>query len=78
MELLKDTPLHEFYIEYNDGNDVCKYFEEERRLCSIYDERPIFCRGKDLYLKYYRSVCSLDEFYAANKEICKRLRRESN
>lgn len=28
-----------------DGTYMCKYLDPERRLCTIYDKRPAFCRA---------------------------------
>ncbi len=75
---LKNTSLHEYYINYNDGNDICKFFDKDLKLCKDYNNRPVFCNGKELYLKYYKDIYSIDEFYAINQEKCKLLQKENN
>lgn len=53
------------------SNGVCKYLDESTNLCTIYDQRPIFCRVDELYEKNLANKISREEFYRINKEICK-------
>ncbi|MBR1397414.1 MAG: YkgJ family cysteine cluster protein [Selenomonadaceae bacterium] len=53
-------------------DDSCKYLNKNTNLCTIYENRPIFCRVDDYYDKYYSKEMSRDEFYAQNKAICKK------
>ena len=54
------------------SDGVCKYLDESTNLCTIYDERPIFCRVDELYEKNLSEVMSREEFYRLNKEVCKK------
>ena len=58
------------------SNGVCKYLDEATNLCTIYDERPIFCRVDELYEKEFSGRISREEFYSLNKEQCKKFREE--
>ena len=33
----------DLYSDLNRGDGICKYFDEQTHLCSIYDERPEKC-----------------------------------
>ena len=51
---------------------VCKYFDESKNLCTIYAERPIFCRVDELYEKNLSDKMTREEFYQLNKEVCRK------
>lgn len=51
---------------------VCKYLDEATNLCTIYNERPIFCRVDELYEKNLSDKISREDFYRINKEVCKK------
>ena len=56
---------------------ICKYLDESTNLCTIYNERPIFCRVDDFYEKNLSDKMSREEFYRLNKEICKKFQAKS-
>jgi len=56
---------------------ICKYLDESINLCTIYNERPIFCRVDDFYEKNLSDKMSREEFYRLNKEICKKFQAKS-
>ena len=63
-----------FFAEHMTGSDgVCKYLDESTNLCTIYAERPIFCRVDEFYEKNLSDKMSREEFYRLNKEVCKKL-----
>ena len=70
--------LTELSSELNRGDGVCKYFDKENRICTIYDNRPIICNVDAYYNKYLLDVISLEEYYTLNKNICKKLKKEEN
>ena len=55
---------------------VCKYLDEATNLCTIYNERPIFCRVDELYEKNLSDKISREDFYRINKEVCKKFQAE--
>lgn len=52
-------------------NGICKYLDEETNLCTIYNQRPLFCNVDEYYKKYYSSKMTLEEFYKINLTSCK-------
>lgn len=66
----------EFAKDYDRGDGVCKYLNENNR-CSVYDNRPEICNIDFMYRKYYSKTYSLEEFYELNKRICKSLKAMS-
>lgn len=62
-----------FFVRHMAKSDeVCKYLDGSTNLCTIYDERPIFCRVDELYEKNLSWLMSREEFYRLNKEVCKK------
>jgi len=56
---------------------VCKYLDEATNLCTIYNERPIFCRVDELYEKNLSNKMSREDFYRINKEVCKKFQSKN-
>ena len=65
----------ESYEDLDDGTGVCRYFDHNSKLCTIYDQRPQKCRVKESYI-YYQALMSYDEYIQMNIEGCKRLKEE--
>ena len=59
-------------------DDSCKFLDHEKNLCTIYYERPIFCRVDECYEKFLSDKISRADYYALNKESCKKLRELLN
>ena len=55
------------------SNGICKYLNQETNLCTIYNNRPIFCNVDAFYEKYLKNKMPINEFYAKNKSECKKL-----
>lgn len=60
------------YLDRGDG--TCIYFDEESRLCSIYNQRPTICRVDEMYEQYFKGKFSREEYYRLNYESCKELK----
>lgn len=55
---------------------VCKYLDESSNLCTIYEDRPIFCRVDEFYEQNLSSIMPREDFYLMNKEVCKNFQRQ--
>lgn len=66
------------YNELNRGDGICKFFDENTNLCSIYYNRPILCRVDDMYEKYYHKVMTRDEYYNLNYDACEKIKERGN
>jgi len=73
-ECCRHLDLSDIYKELDDGTGKCKYLIGN--LCSIYAERPIYCRVEECYELFFKEQMSLNEYYELNKIYCKKLRRE--
>ena len=62
------------YDDLNRGDGVCKYLIGN--LCSIYNERPLFCRVDECYDLFFKDTLSKDEYYRLNMEECKKLKKQ--
>lgn len=69
----KNLYLSEFYSDLDRGDGTCKHLFNN--LCSIYDNRPLKCRIDECYEKHFKKSLSKDEYYKANYDICKLLKK---
>ena len=67
---LKGIPI---YAELDRGDGICRYLKGN--LCSIYNDRPLFCRIDDCYEQFFKEKYTRDEFYRLNHEICNKLKK---
>lgn len=63
----------ELYADLDRGDGICKYLVDN--LCSIYSERPLFCRVDECYELYFKEEMSLEEYYEINALACEKLKR---
>lgn len=70
----RSITLSNIYSHLDRGDGVCRYFNDEANLCSIYAERPDICNVDKMYKIYYYKIFPKDEFYKVNKECCLKLR----
>lgn len=69
-----ESPIYSF-LDRGDG--ICKYFDYDTKLCSIYDERPVMCNIDGAYEFYFKEKISLEEYYRLNYEICNMLKKQA-
>lgn len=70
----KCITLSDIYSHLDRGDGVCKYFNDDTNLCSIYPNRPDICNVDKVYEKYYSELLPREDFYRLNKECCLELR----
>ena len=58
------------------GDGICRYFDDQTNLCTIYETRPLVCRVKEYYQAFLSSQYSWEEFIRLNQEICQKLQKE--
>lgn len=73
FHLLNFTGEFIFLKEYDDGTGKCKYLKDN--LCTIYDNRPIYCNSELLYEKIYKFKMNKKEYYKFLKEECTKLKK---
>ena len=64
----------EIYAHLDRGDGVCRYYDDDTRLCSIYENRPDLCRVDLCYEKYFKGSMTLEQYYAMNHEACNMLK----
>ncbi|MEI0557292.1 YkgJ family cysteine cluster protein [Brachyspira intermedia] len=52
--------------EFDKGNGICIYLNEQTDLCEIYKTRPEICIVDVMYDKYFKEKYSKEEFYQLN------------
>lgn len=60
------------YADLDRGDGTCKYLKGN--LCTIYNERPLFCRVDECYDLFFKKKYTRNEFYLLNYEICDKLK----
>lgn len=63
----------QLYSHLDRGDGTCKYLIGN--FCSIYDNRPLFCRIDECYDLFFKDIMSRDEYYKLNMEECKKLKK---
>ena len=66
----------EHLSQFDRGDGICKFLNISSNLCTIYDERPIFCRIEDYYEKYLKQKMSWEQFTQMNVDICVKFQNE--
>lgn len=59
--------------DYHSGDGICKYLLPNN-LCSIYNERPIWCNVDLYYECFLRDKMTRAEWYALNEKACSGLK----
>lgn len=59
----------------NRGDGQCLHFDSISRLCSIYAERPLFCRVEESYPAFAKTM-SREAYVELNRIACEALARE--
>lgn len=62
------------YVELDRGDGTCKYLK--KNICSIYDSRPLICRGDEFYDRFLKREMSLEAYYKVNYEVCKKMKEK--
>ncbi len=63
----------ELYKDLDDGTGVCRYFDKDTKLCTIYANRPEKCSVEKMY-KYFADTYTYEEYVRLNTECCERLK----
>ena len=66
----------ELYAWLDRGDGVCKYYDEQTKLCSRYDTRPLICNVDKAYQEYFKDEMSLEEYYMLNYKACQILKEK--
>lgn len=66
----------ELTIFLSRGDGICRFYDEIRMMCKIYDSRPDICRIEYSYVKF-TEFKNIQEYFLANEKVCKDL-QEAN
>lgn len=64
----------ELFQNLNRGDGICKYLNLKTNLCTIYENRPPFCRVDESYDMYFRNSISREAYEHLNYESCDALK----
>lgn len=68
----KNISKSELYSDLDRGDGVCKYLNGN--ICSIYNERPLFCRIDECFELFFKRYMSIEEYYKLNYKACEKLK----
>lgn len=67
---------NEATADLHNGDGICKYLDLKTMLCTIYEERPIFCRVDEYFDLYLADKMDKEEFMCLNYEACQLKKKE--
>ena len=65
----------QLYSDLDRGDGICKFFELETKLCSIYEKRPEKCNVEKTYESCFKDKMSKNQYYKLNYDACKLLKK---
>lgn len=65
------------YAEFDRGDGICRYFDDNTRLCTIYEKRPVICNVEEMYIRFFSEMISKEEYYRLNYNACERLKERT-
>ena len=71
----RHVSLSQIYSELDRGDGVCKFFDEDTSLCSIYENRPIKCNVDAIFELYFSQKKTKEEYYELNYKACRELKK---
>ena len=64
--------------ELDRGDGVCRHYDEESRMCKIYNTRPVICNVDEFYNLFLKTKISKDCYYELNYAACRELKQRFN
>lgn len=71
----KNIRLSPIYQKLDRGDGICKYFNIDNSLCTIYKNRPIECNVDAMYDIFFAKKMTRKKYYELNYQWCKRLKK---
>lgn len=66
----------ELYSDLDRGDGICRYFDIDSKLCTIYDERPDKCNVDKIYVKFFKDKMTIEQYYQMNYVACGDLKKK--
>lgn len=55
---------------------MCRHYDDQLKLCSIYESRPEICRVDYQFVTNYRTLMDWPTFVKLNLDACNRLQQQ--
>ncbi|MGL5125493.1 MAG: YkgJ family cysteine cluster protein [Fusobacteriaceae bacterium] len=68
--------LNNIYTNLHNGNGICNYFDSKKKICTIYEKRPLLCNLKESYSKYFSEIYTEEDFFELNLDACKKIKED--
>ncbi|NCD10101.1 MAG: YkgJ family cysteine cluster protein [Negativicutes bacterium] len=67
------SEIYNLFSDLHDGDGVCRYYDEEVHLCSIYENRPDKCNVEKGF-ELVAGLMSYQEYLQRNIAMCEKLK----
>ncbi|MGL5056145.1 MAG: hypothetical protein ACRC6A_02090 [Fusobacteriaceae bacterium] len=47
-----------------------------KKICTIYEKRPLLCNLKESYSKYFSEIYTEEDFFELNLDACKKIKED--
>lgn len=71
----QNIKLSSIYQKFNRGDGICRYFDDESSLCTIYQNRPIECNVDAMYDIFFAKRMDREKYYELNHWYCEKLKK---
>lgn len=58
----------------SEDEQSCKYYNDIKKTCNIYEDRPLICKVDDLYDKVLSEFMTKEDYYTNQYQCCKLLK----
>lgn len=72
----QNLKLSSLYKDLDRGDGTCIFYNEETKLCNIYENRPIICNIEKAYELYFSDKIEKNKYYELNYEVCNKLKEK--
>lgn len=72
----QNLKISSLYKDLDRGDGTCIFYNEDTKLCNIYENRPIICNIEKFYKVYFAGKIKKYNYYKLNYEACKKLKEK--
>ena len=72
----RNVHLSEETSNLDRGDGTCLNFNDETKMCNIYETRPLVCRVEEYHRQKLSHVYSWEDFIEMNQAVCSELKNE--
>lgn len=66
------------HVSLDRGDGVCRHFDEQTLLCSVYESRPLACNVDKVYTTYFKQSLGPKAYYMTQAVACTMLHPDNS